>query len=80
MQRNVFSRYAVSRVCSIDEKKSGGSPTTKRKREDDGDEAPATKGRKGADKSKLDFEKLITEAELDMKVIPDPPVGLIRLS
>jgi hypothetical protein len=40
----------------------------KRKRGDADDQAPPLKGKKGAEKSNQDFEKLITEAELDIKV------------
>jgi hypothetical protein len=55
-------------VCA-DFQKSGGSPT-KRKQEEEGDSPPA-KSRKGASapKPQQDFEKMITDAETDMKVL-----------
>ena len=49
--------------------KSGGSSTTKRKRKDEDDSLPAGKGKRGLTaKSQQSFEKLITDAEMDVKV------------
>jgi hypothetical protein len=46
-----------------------GKSAPKRKREDDDDEEPVTKGKRAAKpKSQENFEKLVTEAETDIKV------------
>ena len=70
MRRNVFSRFSLPGMTA-DPQKSGGSPTKRKRDDEDEGEPTPSKGRRGAaQKPQQDFEKLIADAETDIKVEP----------
>ena len=65
MPQNGWSKSILSLIT--DHQKSGGSPPTKRKRDDTEDGAPV-KGRRTTQKLSQNYEKIISDAEADIPV------------